>query len=563
MMRMRAAVFLSLLFMLVQFLGPPSPRSQVKINEVYYDHPGSDSGWEYVELFNAGAATIDLDGFTLEFIDGLSGGVRTLWTGREGITILPGAVLLIAGENVAPGSGLELSGSIENGPDAVRLVSRDGPVDIVGYGDCAYSEGEPAEDVPAGLGLSRKPDGRDTGSNADDFIPADPTPGVRNFFDIDLGLSIVDQSILPCVGSAVPLEICVGNRGMEPFLGSFTVSAGIDSDTRYDERILGPIDLDTGAEIALELTSGAAPHGPSVLTAFVHAPEDQNPRNDTVSVVIVSSPGPVIVNEVMYRPLSGGSEWIELLCREPVGCSLAGWSICDATGKRRLITRDERVIEPEEYCVLAQDSALFRLHHPGCRADVIQPEGGWPWLNDSDSEGTADIVELRNGDETLIERIEYRDLLGGERGRSIERFSGDVCSSYPGGLWHRCLAPDGSTPGGDNSTGSIGSVHVASLNIDPNPFDPKAHGTATISGRVADDESGFFVRIFSMDGREVRRLFAEEGGAKIFRCSWNGRGADGRIVETGLYICVVEFLETGGGVCRREKRGLAVYGDGR
>ena len=563
MMRMRAAVFLSLLSVLVQSIGPSSLRSQIKINEVYYDHPGSDSGWEYVELFNTGPVGVDLTGYALELIDGLSGGIRTLWVAGDGIIIPSGAVILISGENIPSGSGLELSGSIENGPDAVRLVSWDGTVDLVGYGDCDYCEGEPAEDVPSGLSLSRKPDGKDTDTNAGDFVAAGPTPGERNFYDIDLGLSIVDTSILPCAGGAILFAVSIENRGIKPFQDSFAVTARIEGDARCDDRTMGPVELDTGVEIIVELMIGATPIGPFVLTAFVDAPDDQNPGNDTVSVTVVSSPGSLIINEIMYRPFSGGSEWVELLCRGPQACSLAGWSICDATGTARLITGGDYAIEPGGYCILAQDTALFLLDHPGCRAAVIGLDGGWPWLNDSDSGEIADIVELRNEHDVLIERIEYSDLLGDERGRSIERFSSDVCSNYPGGLWHRCIAPDGSTPGADNSTRSVQAHPVPSLNIDPDPFDPAAHGTAAISGRIAEDESGFIVRIFSIDGREVIRLFAEEGGAKVFSCCWDGRDRDGDIVETGLYICVAEYLRRGGGVCRREKRGLAVYGEGR
>ena len=560
---MKAAVFLYLLSVLAQCMGQSSARSQVKINELYYDHPGSDSGWEFVELFNAGSEAIDLTGFSLELIDWLSGGVRTLWVCSGGIIIHPGDVILISGGNIPSGPGLELSGSIENGPDAVRLVSWDGPADLVGYGVCIYSEGEPAEDVQAGLSLSRRPDGKDTGSNADDLVPAAPTPGVRNFFDIDLGLSVTDGSILPCAGGTISLGVLIENRGMEMFRGLFAVSACIEGDAYYDNRNIGPVELDTGAEVALELVLGAAPAGSSVLTALVDAPDDQNLGNDTVSVTVVSSPGNVIINEIMYRPVSGGSEWIELLCRNQEACSLSGWSICDATGKKRMITGGESAIEPGGYCVLAQDTALFHLVHSGCRAAVFGLEGGWPWLNDSDSGDLADIVELRNDRGVLIERIEYRDLLDEERGRSIERFSSDVCSAYPGGLWHRCIDPAGSTPGLDNSTRSVQAPSVQSFNIDPNPFDPSTHGTAAISGRVSNDESGFLVRIFSIDGREVIRLFAEEGGAGVFSCRWDGRDKEGRIVATGLYICVVEYVRTGGGVCRKEKRGIAVYGGDR
>ena len=104
MMRMRAAVFLSLLDILAQFMGPSSLQSQVKINEVYYDHPGADSGWEFIELLNTGPATVDLESYAIEFIDGLSGDIRTLWSGGIGINIPAGSVILVSGENIAPGS---------------------------------------------------------------------------------------------------------------------------------------------------------------------------------------------------------------------------------------------------------------------------------------------------------------------------------------------------------------------------------------------------------------------------------------------------------------------------
>jgi hypothetical protein len=432
-------------------------------------------------------------------------------------------------------------------------------MDIVGYGDCAYCEGAPAEDVPAGLSLSRKPDGGDTDSNADDFVAADPTPGARNFFEMNLALSLDDDSILPCAGDLVPLCVSVVNRGMEAYCGFFSVSAGIVGMKGEDDREIGPLTLDPGAEVMVELAPGPAPAGLSILSASLSAAGDQNPHDDTISLSIISSPGTLLINEIMYRPLSGESEWIELRCMDASACSLSGWSICDATGRRCLISAGEYVIGAGEYCILAQDSALFCDLHPHCSAPVISPEGGWPWLNDSNSDGIADLIELRDDGGALYESIEYRDLLSGERGRSLERFSPYVCSDYPGGLWHRCLAPEGSTPGADNSTDFAGEFPVESLSIDPNPFAPEMHGRVTITGSAAESESGFFVRIFDIEGREVNRLYAEEGGAKIFSCSWDGRDMDGGMVDTGLYICVAEYSSMGGGVCRREKKGIAVY----
>ena len=76
---------------------------------------------------------------------------------------------------------------------------------------------------------------------------------------------------------------------------------------------------------------------------------------------------------------------------------------------------------------------------------------------------------------------------------------------------------------------------------------------------AARGETGLLVRVFDIDGREIARLFGEENGARAFSCEWDGRADDGEELPTGLYICVVEFVTQGGGVCRREKRCIALY----
>ena len=44
----------------------PSSRPGVVINEVYYDHPGSDDGEEFVALFNPEEYAVDISGFRIE-----------------------------------------------------------------------------------------------------------------------------------------------------------------------------------------------------------------------------------------------------------------------------------------------------------------------------------------------------------------------------------------------------------------------------------------------------------------------------------------------------------------
>jgi predicted extracellular nuclease len=161
------------------------------INEIDYDQPSTDT-MEFVEIKNVGAVAVDLGTITLELVNGNGGGA----TVYDSIA-LP-AVSLAAGDyfvvcaDAATVVNCDLDDDpdtnfIQNGsPDAVALWQGATLLDTVSYeGDSGapYTEGSGAglED-PAGdnLGISRFPDGVDTGANNVDLSGRCITPGAAN-----------------------------------------------------------------------------------------------------------------------------------------------------------------------------------------------------------------------------------------------------------------------------------------------------------------------------------------------------------------------------------------------
>ena len=55
------------LFVLVLFAVPSLASAQVVINEVMYNPQGSDSGREWVELYNQGSSDVTLVGGTVRY----------------------------------------------------------------------------------------------------------------------------------------------------------------------------------------------------------------------------------------------------------------------------------------------------------------------------------------------------------------------------------------------------------------------------------------------------------------------------------------------------------------
>jgi len=159
------------------------------INEIDYDQPGSDRA-EFVELFNTGTA-LNLTGYTLDLINGSTGvAYRHFPLGTNGLSA--GGYFVLCGEpNSVPNCNLDVSPNrnlIQNGaPDAVALLLAGVVVDAVSYEGSVpapYVEGSGSgladSSGIAYLGLSRWPNGADSGNNQLDFSPHCITPGSAN-----------------------------------------------------------------------------------------------------------------------------------------------------------------------------------------------------------------------------------------------------------------------------------------------------------------------------------------------------------------------------------------------
>lgn len=165
---------------------------ELKINELMVNPDGADGGAEWVELYNAGSDTINLDDWVLQ--SGKSGGTfSTIFSFSSALSMAPDSHLLIGGELVAGAdvvTGVDM-GNAGSNADAVRLVGcDDGVADTVVYGspnddgwiddngDLASSLApKPSE----GFALARIQDGFDTDESATDFIEAEiATPGESN-----------------------------------------------------------------------------------------------------------------------------------------------------------------------------------------------------------------------------------------------------------------------------------------------------------------------------------------------------------------------------------------------
>ncbi len=373
-------IFLFLIICSVSYLW----SQNVVINEVLYDPIGSDTGYEWIELYNDSDDVINLENWTIE----KAGTSFSLVFIFPSINIQPHSFLLIGEEHV-PNTDLIASLAFQNGgseTDGIRIISNDGSyTDTVLYDspntnnlpDDMYNPGIYfAPDVAAGNTLARKQDGQDTDNSEEDFFECEePTPGTANFYPIDLAiyeLQLVDNN------GNYWLETEIHNLSTENVDNlEATLEITINS-VFYESYDLPQIPAQSSISFTSDL--GLFYENYNVTTVEVIYEFDNNLENNICSQSILIGESQLIINEILFRPASTNQEWLEIFNRGDCGYLVDNWRIIDAAGG---VIRFSAHIQPGDFLVICQDAELMLETHPQIISDLVVEGESWTALNNT------------------------------------------------------------------------------------------------------------------------------------------------------------------------------------
>jgi len=520
-------------------------RADLVLNEVLYDPAGADEGMEFVELWNGDDVPRPLAGIAIEAGDGAH---PEAWVvihrGAASDSVPPHAVHLV--------SGPALSGSIQNGPDAVRLT-RDGvPLDRLGWGDIeagSLFEGAPAPDVPSGHSLARREDGRDGDSNAADWADdAAPTPGRANHPEERLVFDRGSASVVPIVawpGEPMTFVASVRNRGRRDLAGTrWRLVADAEPPT-----IASGVPIAPGESALVSVSISAPPSGAFLFRARLEVAEGVPTFDlaDTAVVPVRSFAAPAVIHEIAFRD-AGSGEWVELWFREPVE-DVGLFALADATASPRSIDRGPtpRPAAAGEFLVIAQDPARVASNHGLGAGAVVGVIGGWPSLNDgAGASGISDVARVVGPGGSPSDAVPYRSDAAA-RGGSLERLSPDLPSAAPGS-WGESVDPARGTPGRPNSLRAPepgatprGPLLVASANV------LRRAVAAPLLFRLTPEARHLALTVDVRDllGRTRRVLLRGQRFVSEGAFAWDGRDDAGRPVPAGIYLVRAEGVSEG------------------
>ncbi|NUN69197.1 MAG: lamin tail domain-containing protein, partial [Bacteroidetes bacterium] len=273
--------------------------------------------------------------------------------------------------------------------------------------------------------------------------------------------------------------------------------------------------LAAGDSVSISIIVPGIRSGRHPFTARLLLDEDEDTLNNSIGTVVTAGMrrGRLLINELMYTPLSGMPEWIELVNPGDGPVAPTGWRFSDA-GATKAPLSGNGTIGPSGYGIITTDTNAFRSFF-----DIAAPLFQAPFsaLNNS---GDAAVLYDRFG--MMIDSLSYRSTWGGGTGRSLERID-TASSSTDSASWGTSRHPDGATPGDINSiTRKQTDATLRSVSVEPLPTLTGTPVTIRIIASNAGRSvlTGAKIRLILndavIDSKEVSPLSPGDSAAVVF-----------------------------------------------
>ncbi len=447
------------------------PRNSLVINEVLYSPSPTNTYSEWIEIYNRSADTLNLMKWKVADEAAFSSGsLKTLTTSN--IRITPGEYIILCEDSVRfkaqypnvsarkfrPSAWIDLGES-----DMIVIADSLGSiVDSLFY--------EKSWGGASNKSLERKDANASTtiASNWGTSIAlAGGTPGtVNSLTETPYDAGIASLGFVPAFpekDQVYNVEVVLKNYGT---LAADTVRLNVFRKTAGDSVLLRQsVYFNLTDTINVSVTDTALGSGQTIRAEIIYSKDQKSFNNTASKTLIFGVPrNSMVINEIMYSPLSNNAEWIEIVNRSADTLDLQKWLVADeaaltSNSFKTIVSTNQRVV-PGEHIIICEDSAKFKTQYPWVTARKFRPSA-WIPLNESD------MIVLTDSLRKIVDSVFYEKSWGGASNKSLERKDANA-STMLASNWGTSIALAGGTPGTVNSlTETPYDAGIASLGFVP------------------------------------------------------------------------------------------------
>lgn len=284
------------------------------------------------------------------------------------------------------------------------------------------------------------------------------------------------------------------------------------------------------------------------LTGFEDCSGNQNSFTGTFVLPQQADGDEIVINEILFNPLTSGSDFVELYNRSDKYIDLINWELAnydDDTISNNKVIDENYIIAPDDYVVVTTDSNFQISNYPFAQpGKFIQIPSLPSYTNDS---STVYLIFFNE----VIDKVSYSSewhfkLLQSDKGVSLERFDPDEASNDENN-WHSASETVGfATPGTKNS--QVASPNSGgTISLSSNSFSPDNDGfqdALLITYEVDQPTMLGDMTVYDDMGRKVKTLLSSHLLGERGVIQWDGLRDDENKASIGPYIILFEALNT-------------------
>jgi hypothetical protein len=270
----------------------------------------------------------------------------------------------------------------------------------------------------------------------------------------------------------------------------------------------------------------------------------------------------IVINEVLFNPIAGGTDFVELYNRSNKTFDLNKLSLSNRNSTSNeldqiySVTDTSKLLFPNSYAVITTDPKGVKLFYYTENNNAFVTASKMASFNNDEG-----YVVLLNNEGTIIDELHYSEnlhtkLLNDFKGVSLERINPELESSSSS-TWHSAAQTVGfATPTYKNSQWTEPSKEDNEFILSPEIFSPDGDGRddyLTISFRLPKAGSVTNIRIFDSNGIEVKRLASNLLIGTEGVITWDGLNNKNKRVPIGIYIAYIEYFNPDGTVKKYKK----------
>lgn len=277
--------------------------------------------------------------------------------------------------------------------------------------------------------------------------------------------------------------------------------------------------------------------------------------------------GDVVINEILFNPLTGGSDWVELYNKSNKLLNLKDWAFAnfdDDTIANIKTINSNYLLAPDDYVVVGANPAFAIANYPVAVPDKFLTLT-LPSLNTDSS--TVYVIAPIPFSSGIMDKVSYSDdwhfrLMDDDKGKSLERMDPDGVSQDQNN-WHTAAEAIGfGTPGRENSQ-YYPAVSSGELSFTSETFSPDNDGFEDVMQINYELETNGLVgnlKIYDDRGRLIRDLVKSELLSPKGTIVWDGVDDFNNKASIGTYVVIFEAFQVEGGLEFVAKKAIVLAG---